>query len=63
MSSTTMAISKMDISHIRTKRFLFGLFSHNKSNCRGKGRRCYGQKSMCCSEHCKHIVLRSDRCT
>ncbi len=60
ISSTTIATSEMDVPYLRTKHFLFGLFTGDKSYCQAKGRRYYGQNSMCCSGHCKHITFRSD---
>jgi len=62
MPSETRRMAEMDISHKRDKRFLFGLFSSNNSNCRKKGKRCFGVNSMCCSRHCKHSTFRSHRC-
>ena len=59
MSSQTTTMAQINVPHKRDKRFLFGLFSNK---CRKEGKRCFGINSKCCSGHCKHHTLGSDRC-
>jgi hypothetical protein len=55
--SSIIVTPEKNISYIRTKRFLFGFFTRDKTNCQAKGRQCYGQNSMRCSIDIVNILF------